>query len=57
LNQETINIRGSLQANPSGSGAYIINYGTIIITILGVSDGTDGQELWDDGGAWWPDRF
>src|SRR6185437_7787595 len=29
----TINVSGSLQANPFRSGAYIINYGTIIITI------------------------
>ncbi len=33
INQGTINDSGSLQANPFRSGAYIINYGTIIITI------------------------
>ena len=33
----TINVRGSLQANPFRSGAYVINYGTIIITIPSAS--------------------
>jgi hypothetical protein len=58
LNQGTINVSGSLQANPFRSGAYIINYGTIIITIPAASlTAPTGTKLRNDGGAWRPDRF